>query len=100
MNSSPVTLDLQRVARRTLSRVGMRVDYELDSRMVQRAEKVYGSVDAYREYITTRMAPDQIENFERAGIILQPKQIAFCAAARRADEIGQPNELAMGGARG
>jgi phage terminase large subunit len=95
-----VTVDLQRIARRTLSRVGVRVDYELDARAVKRAEKVYGSVAAYEEYIRAWMVPDQIENFERAGIILQPKQIAFCAAARRADELGQPNELAMGGARG
>lgn len=100
MNSSPVTVDLQRVARRTLNRVGVRTAYELDSRAVKRAEKVYGSVAAYEEYIQARMVPDQIENFERAGIILQPKQIQFCAAARRADEMGQPNELAMGGARG
>lgn len=68
--------------------------------MVKRAEKIYGSVEAYRAYITGQLAPDHIANFERAGIILQPVQIRFCAAARKADEIGQPNELAMGGARG
>lgn len=95
-----MTINLQRVARNTLARVGVPVPVEFDDQMVERAEKIYGSVDAYREYITARLVPDQIANFERAGIILQPKQIEFCAAARRADEIGQPNELAMGGARG
>lgn len=50
--------------------------------------------------------PDQIDNFENAGIILQPKQLEFCAWARRMDtndcidgESGSP-ELGTGGSRG
>lgn len=51
--------------------------------------------------------PDQIANFERARIILQPKQLEFSAWARRLDtataidgvERGVP-ELGIGGAKG
>ncbi|MEO8608899.1 MAG: phage terminase large subunit [Chloroflexota bacterium] len=95
-----MTINLQRVARNTLQRVGLPVPIEFDDQMIERAEKIYGSVETYRDYITPRLAPDQLANFERAGIILQPIQIGFCAAARKADELGQFNELAMGGARG
>lgn len=90
----------RRIARRALQRVGVSVPYELDAGMIARAEKIYGSVEAYQAYITARLAPDHIANFERAGIILQPVQIEFAAAARRADQPDQPDQLAMGGARG
>ena len=43
---------------------------------------------------------DQVENFARAGIVLQPKQLAFAAAARECDRDGGPTEVALGGARG
>lgn len=44
--------------------------------------------------------PDQLRNFVRAGIVLQPKQLAFAAAARQCDQEGGPTEVALGGARG
>lgn len=44
--------------------------------------------------------PDQIENFHRAGIILQDVQLQFSAMARQADEPQNVNEVGMGGARG
>lgn len=61
----------------------------------------------YRQWIEIHgNPPDQIERFEKAGIIMQPKQLEFCAWARRMDtndciegESGTP-ELGIGGARG
>jgi hypothetical protein len=66
-----------------------------------------GGWPEYREWIAYHGNPaDQIERFENAGIILQPKQLEFCAWARRMDtnehidgEQGAP-ELGIGGARG
>jgi hypothetical protein len=43
---------------------------------------------------------DQVENFLRAGIVLQPRQLAACAAARLCDEEDGPTEIGYGGARG
>jgi phage terminase large subunit len=43
---------------------------------------------------------DQVENFLKAGIILQPKQLAACAAARLCDRPDGPVEIGYGGARG
>ena len=43
---------------------------------------------------------DQVRNFLRAGIVLQPKQLEFAAAARACDSEGGPVEVALGGARG
>lgn len=43
---------------------------------------------------------DQIENFVRAGIVLQPKQLQASAAARACDVPGGPIEVGYGGARG
>ncbi len=42
---------------------------------------------------------DQIENFLRAGVVLQPKQLAFAAAARLCDAPDGPTEIGFGGAR-
>lgn len=42
---------------------------------------------------------DQYENFVKAGIILQPKQLKFSALARLADQPDGPTEIAMGGSR-
>lgn len=66
-----------------------------------------GGWGEYREWIEFHgNPPDQIERFENAGIIMQPKQLEFCAWARRMDtndciddEQGTP-ELGIGGARG
>jgi phage terminase large subunit len=44
--------------------------------------------------------PDQVERFLRAGVVLQPKQLAASAAARLCDHPDGPTEVAMGGARG
>src|SRR5262245_28691670 len=43
---------------------------------------------------------DQVENFIRAGIILQPRQLAASAAARLCDQPGGPTTIGFGGARG
>ena len=42
---------------------------------------------------------DQIENFIRAGIVLQPKQLEFSACARLCDRDDGPTEVGIGGAR-
>ncbi len=42
---------------------------------------------------------DQVANFCRAGIVLQPKQLAASAAARQCDRDGGPVEIGYGGAR-
>ena len=44
--------------------------------------------------------PDQIENYTRAGILLQPRQLAGSAAARLCDAPGGPTMIGYGGARG
>src|SRR5215471_5814531 len=43
---------------------------------------------------------DQMENFIRAGIILQPRQLAASAAARLCDKPDGPVAIGYGGARG
>jgi hypothetical protein len=71
----------------------------LDAR-IKRAYPV-GGWDDYRQAIYTHgNPPDQIANFEKYGVILQPKQLEFAAAARLADSIDYPNEIGIGGSRG
>src|SRR5262249_36361936 len=43
---------------------------------------------------------DQIENFIRAGLLLQPRQLAASAAARLCDQPNGPTLIGYGGARG
>lgn len=43
---------------------------------------------------------DQLENFLRAGVILQPKQLSASALARQCDHEDGPTALGFGGARG
>src|SRR5690349_2595250 len=43
---------------------------------------------------------DQLLNFSNAGIILQDKQLAACAAARLCDKPNGPKAVGYGGARG
>ena len=43
--------------------------------------------------------PDQIFNFLKSGMLLQPKQLEMAAAARRCDLPGGPTSLGVGGAR-
>ena len=42
----------------------------------------------------------QFENFVRAGLFLQPKQLDFCLAARECDYEGGPTAVMLGGGRG
>src|SRR5438874_499889 len=44
--------------------------------------------------------PGQIEKFVRAGIVLQPRQLAASAAARLCDRADGPTAVGYGGARG
>jgi phage terminase large subunit len=44
--------------------------------------------------------PDQISRFERASIVLQPRQLAASAAARLCDRPDGPTAIGYGGARG
>jgi phage terminase large subunit len=43
---------------------------------------------------------EQMENFARAGIVLQPRQLGASAAARLCDLIDGPTAIGYGGARG
>lgn len=42
---------------------------------------------------------DQVENFLRAGMVLQPQQLRFAGAARLCDHPAGPTEIGFGGAR-
>jgi hypothetical protein len=58
----------------------------------------------FEEYAAQAVAAgcpeDQVINFGRAGITLQPRQLAASAAARLCDQVGGPTEVGYGGARG
>lgn len=43
---------------------------------------------------------DQINNFIKAGVFLQPKQLQFAALARQCDSMAGPKDIMMGGGRG
>src|SRR6185369_3115094 len=43
---------------------------------------------------------DQVKNFLRAGVVLQPRQLAASAAARLCDHADGPTAIGYGGARG
>jgi len=43
---------------------------------------------------------EQLENFTKANLFLQPKQLQFCAAARECDLDGGPTAALFGGGRG
>ena len=59
------------------------------------------SVAAYRHYIQQYgNPPDQIDTFERYGVVLLQWQLELAKAARDADDPGSPNEIGCGGARG
>jgi phage terminase large subunit len=45
-------------------------------------------------------AAEQMAHLVRAGVFLQPRQLAACAAARRCDERDGPVAIGYGGARG
>src|SRR5882672_7333296 len=44
--------------------------------------------------------PGQMQNFVRAGIVLQPRQLVASAAARLCDRADGPTSVGYGGARG
>src|ERR1043166_6769138 len=44
--------------------------------------------------------PAQMEKFVRAGIVLQPRQLAASAAARLCDRSDGPTAIGFGGSRG
>lgn len=60
-------------------------------------------MNASERYVATARAlgcpSDQVRNFIRAGIALQPKQLGFAAAARECDRADGPTEVGFGGAR-
>lgn len=49
---------------------------------------------------TLGMDADQARRFELAGMIVQPKQMAFAVAARSCDAPDGPEEVGIGGAKG
>jgi phage terminase large subunit len=53
-----------------------------------------------RDGLAAGCAPDQMENLIRAGLILQPRQLAASAAARLCDQTDGPTAIGYGGARG
>src|SRR6058998_1986364 len=50
--------------------------------------------------LAARCPRDQVERFVRAGVVLQPRQLAASAAARLCDREGGPTAIGYGGARG
>lgn len=62
---------------------------------------VYEDVAAYRQAARDVGVPeDSIQRYIDAEVCLQPKQLLFAAAARRADISGEPDEIGYGGAKG
>lgn len=80
------------------------IDYaltdELTDAYVARAEKVYGSVEAYHKTAAQYLVPDQLDRYRKAQLVLQPKQLEFAQLARAADDYDNPYEIGIGGARG
>src|SRR5881409_917881 len=50
--------------------------------------------------VSTGCPRGQMDNFVRAGIVLQPRQLAASAAARLCDRADGPTAIGYGGARG
>lgn len=64
-------------------------------------ESTHQPTDRYLQAAREAGCPrDQIENFLRAGIVLQPQQLKASAAARLCDHEGGPTDIGYGGARG
>ena len=61
-------------------------------------------IDGLARYATAALGAGcplgQLRNFVRAGLVLQPRQLAASAAARRCDAADGPTEVGFGGARG
>jgi hypothetical protein len=70
-----------------------------------RPRKVLSEVEAlYKAYLELGLdcgcAVNQMDNFFKAGVFLQRKQLEFCALARKCDEVDGPKDVMMGGGRG
>lgn len=83
-------------------------DADLQLVLDEKVQKAYGKDGAalavcwerYRKAIQhAGNPPDQIQRFEQAGVILQPKQLEFSAWARLADQPDMPDEIGFGGAK-
>ena len=53
-----------------------------------------------RQAYAAGCSPDQVQNFLKAGLVLQPRQLAASAAARLCDAPDGPTAIGYGGARG
>ena len=59
------------------------------------------SLEAYCSAMKGAGCPEeQAKNLLRAGVVLQPRQLAASAAARQCDAPGGPTAIGFGGARG
>lgn len=59
-----------------------------------------GLTNLTRAAKTAGMTKKQLKRFLAAGYVPQPKQVVFHGAARMADDLANPREIAFGGARG
>ena len=88
--------------RRGLSIPTANLNKSSKSELLANINKAYAAypkpLEAYETAISI-LAPDQRANYERCGVALQPKQIAFAKAARDADNFDNPGEISVGGAR-
>jgi phage terminase large subunit len=64
------------------------------------AARVLPMADYFAMGLGCGCKPDQLENFAKAGMILQRKQLEMSAAARRCDNDGEATMVGVGGARG
>lgn len=63
--------------------------------------QAYGTPEAYEAAKREAgIAPDHAANFERYGVVLQPKQLELVVWARECDRDDGPTEIGFGGARG
>jgi len=68
--------------------------------MVQASQRRPANSELYFRAAAAAGCPlDQVKNFVKAAICLQPRQLAMSAAARECDRDGGPNEIGVGGAR-
>lgn len=67
-------------------------------------KEISAAESLYKSYLEAGIAKgctiDQIRNFFKAGVFLQPKQLEFCALARQCDLPNGPKDIMAGGGRG
>lgn len=85
-------------ARQSSENNGKPIAYSQD--YTKRAVKVYGSIEAYHDYAANWLAPIQLAAYQKAQIVLQPKQLEFAHHAWAANDIRNPYKIGFGGARG